>query len=106
MTSASEHIHHLEGDVGVKVATAVADALRQALQDHATVLVDTQAVTHADLTTVQTLLSAQRFAAQENKSVALARPVSEPVLAALRSTGLLAPDQADLAFWPLNPEQM
>lgn len=105
MTSTLEHILRLDGDIGVKAATSVADVLRQALQDHATVLVDTQAVTHADLTSVQTLLAARRLADQNETTVRMAEPLAPALVNALTSLGLLSAGQADLSFWPLNPEQ-
>jgi ABC-type transporter Mla MlaB component len=105
MTSALDHILRLEGDIGVKAATSVAAALRLALEEHAHVLVETEAVTLADLTSVQTLLSAKRMADQNGITLRMAQPLSSPFVDALESLGLLSADQSDLSFWPLNPEQ-
>lgn len=105
MTSTLDHIFRLEGDIGVKAATSVAAALRQVLQDHAHVSVDTEAVSFADLTSVQTLLAAKRLADQNGAVLRMVEPLSTPLADALQHLGLLSPDQAELSFWPLNHEQ-
>lgn len=55
MTEERTHMLVLTGDAGIKSARDVADSLLKAIETHARIEVDTQTVSDADVTTVQTL---------------------------------------------------
>lgn len=91
----------LAGDAGIRAAAEVARQLRDGLARYRRVEVSTDALTGADVTTVQTLLAARRQAGRSGGDVSLRAPVGEVLAAVLRAGGFLAPGQADAGFWPL-----
>ena len=103
MTGKPDHTLVLSGDAGIKSAQDVAASLRQALADHERIGIDTQTLTAADLTTVQTLLAARAKAAASGKALALLAPIGEPLQRVLSAAGLLA--TADAAFWAASSDQ-
>jgi ABC-type transporter Mla MlaB component len=99
MTGQSMHTLVLTGDAGIKSAQDVAGALLKAIDAHAIIAVDTQTVSTADITTVQTLLSARATAHARNKSLTMLAPLGGPLQAALAQAGFLSPEQEHAGFW-------
>lgn len=91
----------LGGDASVKSAQDVATTLSQALDTHVDIGVDTQTMTGADITTVQTLLAARAKAGAEGKALVMLAPLGEPLRRVLEAGGFLA-QEATAAFWT-NP---
>jgi len=89
----------LTGDAGIRSAQAIAATLRQAIADHDHIDIDTQTLTEADVTTVQTLLAAASAARAAGKTLALLAPLGGPLDAVLHAAGFLAPDQEHAGFW-------
>ena len=105
MTGTRDHTHVLSGDAGIKNAAEVVSGLRQALESHKSISVDTQTLTAADVTTVQSLIAARISAKAQGKSIRMDAPVGEPLGAVLRNAGFLAPDQPHRDFWaPLSSQ--
>lgn len=103
MTGTRDHTHVLSGDAGIKNAAEVVNRLRQALESHKSISVDTQTLTAADITTVQSLIAARISAEAQGKSLRMDAPVGEPLSTVLREAGFLAPDQPHRDFWaPLS----
>lgn len=103
MTGQRDHTHVLSGDAGIKNAAEVVTGLREALATHAAIRVDSQALTAADITTVQSLIAASIAADQQGKRFSLDAPIGAPLASVLRDAGLLAPDQPHRALWaPLS----
>jgi hypothetical protein len=77
------------------------DAVLDALRAHTSVELDCSAVTEADLSFIQLLDAARKFAAREGRSLHVTGPIS-PVLSALaRRCGFAGDDDAAWnAFWP------
>ncbi|MCW5719871.1 MAG: STAS domain-containing protein [Devosia sp.] len=98
MTDARSYTLILGGDATIKAAQDVAAALRQALDAHADIGIDTQTMTGADLTTVQALLSARIKAGAEGKALVMLAPIAEPLRRVLEAAGLLAAE-ATATFW-------
>jgi ABC-type transporter Mla MlaB component len=99
MTGERIHTHVLEGDTGIKVATRLSTDLLDALENHDQIHIDTQAISAADLTTVQTLLATRISAEARGKNVLIAAPLSSVLLTVLNNAGLLAPGQDHQDFW-------
>lgn len=104
MTGTRPHTLVLSGDAGIKAATDVAASLGQALADHDHVDIDTQALTGADVTTVQSLLSARATASAAGKTLHLLAPLGAPLVAVLDSAGFLSPTQQHRSFWAAIPD--
>jgi ABC-type transporter Mla MlaB component len=105
MAEERTHTLVLSGDAGIKSAHEVAGSLREALEGHARIEVDTQTLSAADVTTVQTLLSARASASALNKQLTLLAPLGGPLQAVLEQAGFLTPGQEHAAFWSTLPDQ-
>lgn len=105
MTGKRSHTLVLSGDAGIKSAQDVAQSLRDAIESHAQVSVDTQTLGAADITTIQTLLAARAFAAARNKSLTLLAPLGQNLEAVLQQAGFLAPGQEHAGFWSTPSDQ-
>jgi len=105
MTGTRDHTHVLSGDAGIKFAAEIAAGLREALESHKTIRVDSQTLTVADLTTVQTLLAARASAKARGGAVILTAPLGEPLRHVLSHAGFLSPAQPDRDFWAPSPDQ-
>ena len=103
MTSKSVHVVKVSGDAGLKSAQDVAASLRQALAGHDRVSVATEAITGADITTIQLLLAARKQALATGKSLSLAAPPTGALRELLIQTGCLGADGQPLIqdgeFW-------
>lgn len=89
----------LGADAGIKSARNVAASLAQALSEHDTIGIDTQTLSGADITTIQTLLAARAKAEQLAKSLEMLAPIGPPLLDVLASAGFLSPGQDHAGFW-------
>ena len=105
MTEDHTHMLVLTGDAGIKNATEVATNLRQAIENHPDVAIDTQALSAADVTTVQSLLAARVSARALGKQLRLLAPLGGPLQAMLDQAGFLTPGQEHAAFWPDQPDK-
>lgn len=99
MTRDSIHVIEISGDAGLRAAQDVAGALRQALADHDKVAIATDAMTGADITTIQLLLAARKQGLASGKSLSLAAPPIGALRELLIATGCL-----DAEGRPLTPE--
>lgn len=99
MTGKRDHTLVLGGEAGIKSASDVLAKLREALEKHARVNIDTQAMTSADITTVQTLLSARAKAEASGKTLRMLAPLGAPLAQVLAAGGFLSPQGAQAAFW-------
>jgi ABC-type transporter Mla MlaB component len=103
MTRGGVHLVEISGDAGLRAAQDIAVSLRQAIAKHSSVAIATEAVTGADITTIQLLLSASRQARAAGKSFALAAPPVGALRALLIEVGCLDADghplTADGEFW-------
>jgi len=105
MTEDRIHTLVLSGDTGIKSAQNVADALLEAIEAHSSILIDTQTVSAADVTTVQTLLSARKMASARQKDLAMLAPLGGPLRDVLTQAGFLSPGQEHRDFWSALPDQ-
>ena len=105
MTGERTHTLVLSGDAGIKSAHEVALSLREAIDGHARIAVDTQTLSVADVTTVQTLLSARASARTLNKQLTLLAPLGAPLQAVLEQAGFLTPGQEQSSFWSTISDQ-
>ncbi len=105
MTGTRDHTHVLSGDTGIKNAAEVATGLRDALDRHQIVSVDTQTLTSADITTVQSLIAARVSAQAQGKTLTLAAPLGEKLRDVLAGAGLLSPAQTHRDFWAPSSDQ-
>ena len=105
MTEERTHMLALTGDAGIKSAHEVAGSLREAIENHARIEVDTQTLSAADVTTVQTLISAHVAARALNKQLTLLAPLGEPLQAVLKQAGFLSPEQEHASFWSTHSDQ-
>lgn len=99
MTGERYHTLVLSGDAGIKAAQNVAASLRDALDSQERIGIDTQTLTGADITTVQTLLAARNSAAGMGKALAFHAPLAAPLRAVLEAGGFLGPGQPHAEFW-------
>ena len=103
MTRDSVYVFELTGDAGLRVAQDIAERLRQALAGHERVAVATAAISSADITTIQLLLSAHKQALALGKSLVLAAPPVGALRDMLVQLGVIdAAGQAlstDADFW-------
>jgi ABC-type transporter Mla MlaB component len=76
MTRDSVHLLKISGDAGLRAAQELSERLRQALGHHDRVAIATDAITAADITTIQLLLAARKQAQAAGKSLSL---VASPV---------------------------
>lgn len=109
MTRANSHCVILTGEAGLRVAPNLADTLRQALAAHDTITVATQAITGADITTIQLLLAARKQALASGKSLSLAAPPVGALRELLVATGCIGadgrPSGGDSNFWAPQTDQ-
>tara|TARA_R110002020_G_scaffold178334_7_gene371356 strand:+ start:6005 stop:6352 length:348 start_codon:yes stop_codon:yes gene_type:complete len=109
MTRVSVHRVEVSGDAGLRSAQALADQLREALAAHEAIAIVTEAVTSADITTIQLLLSARKQAAELHKSLSLAAPPTGVLRDLLIATGCLSIDGKPLTpdgdFWTPQADQ-
>ena len=107
MAMTEERIHTLvlTGDAGIKSAHEVADILRKAIECYARIEVDTQTLSVADVTTVQTLISAHTSAQALDKQLTLLAPFGGPLQAVLEQAGFLTPGQEHARFWSPHSDQ-
>ncbi|WP_338608153.1 STAS domain-containing protein [Pelagibacterium nitratireducens] len=89
----------LGADAGIKSAQNVATSLAQALSEHDHIALDTQTLSEADITTVQTLLAARAKAEQTGKTLEMLAPIGAPLSAVLVSAGFLGSGQEHAGFW-------
>ena len=103
MTRDGVHVVEFSGDAGLRAAQDIAVSLRQALAAHDRIVVATEAVTGADITTIQLLLAADRQARASGKSLALSAPPTGALRALLIEVGCLDADGQSLTpdgdFW-------
>lgn len=103
MTRDSVHLVKISGDAGLRAAQDIAGSLREALAGHDRVAIATEAITNADITTIQLLLAARRQAQASGKSVSLAAPPTGVLRELLIATGCLdaggRPQSPDGEFW-------
>lgn len=103
MTRDGVHVVKLSGDAGLRAAQDIAGTLRQALTRHNKVAIATEAITGADITTIQLLLAASKQASASGKSLHLAAPPSGVLRGLLIEIGCLDADGrplgADGDFW-------
>ena len=99
MTEERTHTLVLTGDAGIKSASDVAASLLKAIEGHARIEVDTQTLSAADVTTIQTLLSARASALARQKQLTLLAPLGGALQAVLEATGFLTSGQEHASFW-------
>lgn len=93
------HLIEISGDAGLRTAQETAASLRQALAEHDSIVVATDAITSADITTIQLLLAARKQAVASGKTLFLARPAAGVLRDLLIETGCL-----DASGQPLTPD--
>ncbi|MHA6729117.1 STAS domain-containing protein [Devosia sp. A449] len=103
MTKDSVHLIEISGDAGLRVAQDTAVILREALASFDNIAIATEAITGADITTIQLLLAARKQALASAKSLTLAAPPTGVLRALLIETGCLdaagRPLTQDGDFW-------
>ena len=103
MTKDSVHLIEISGDAGLRVAQDTAVILREALASFDNIAIATEAITGADITTIQLLLAARKQALAAAKSLTLAAPPTGVLRALLIETGCLdaagRPLTQDGDFW-------
>ena len=103
MTQGKAFVVTLAGDAGLRAAQDIAQTLRQALSGHAAIAVATEAITGADITTIQLLLAARKLALASGKTIALAAPPTGALREALIAIGCIdaqgRPLSDDGDFW-------
>ena len=72
MTRDSVHTIKISGDAGLRAAQELADQLSKAIASHDDIVVATDAISTADITTIQLLLAASKQAQAAGKSLRLA----------------------------------
>ena len=95
----SVHVIVIPGDAGLRAAQDIAISLRQAMAGHDKIAIATEAMTGADVTTIQLLLAARKQALASGKSLSLAAPPMGVLRELLIATGCL-----DAEGRPLTPE--
>ncbi|WP_224703986.1 STAS domain-containing protein [Devosia aquimaris] len=103
MTDGSAFVVTLSGEAGLRAAQEIAETLRKALATHQSIAIATQAITGADITTIQLLLAARKLALASGKSIALAGSPAGPLREALIALGCIdaqgRPLSDDGDFW-------
>lgn len=111
MSSASPFVVTLSGEAGLRGAQELAATLRQALANRDSIAIATQAISGADITTIQLLLAARKQAALTGKSVTLADAPTGALREALVANGCISADgravSDDGNFWTpdTNPRE-
>lgn len=98
MTRDSVHIVKIAGDAGLRSAQEIAGLLREAVKNHSEIAVATDAISNADITTIQLLLAANTLATAQGKSLVLLAPPIGALRELLIQTGCL-----DALGQPLTP---
>ena len=97
----------LSGSLGIRDAGAILERLQGALAGAHSLIIDCTALTGADLSIVQLLVSARASAAAEGKTIRLKAPAGGALDQLLRQTGFLGADGKPLAphddFWTGAP---
>lgn len=103
MTRGSAHVVKISGDAGLRTAQDIGATLREALAKHDKVTIATEAISGADITTIQLLLAARKQAQASGKSLSLAAPPTGALRDLLIQTGCLGADGQPLTqdgdFW-------
>ncbi len=99
MTGKRDHTLVLSGEAGIKAAQSVLAKVREAIEKHARIDIDTQAMTGADITTVQTLLAARAKAEASGKTMRMLAPLGAPLQQVLASAGFLTLGAGHAGFW-------
>ncbi len=89
MTGQPAHLIKMPAEAGLRTAQDTAALLREALAGFQAVTVATEAITSADVTTIQLLLAARKQALASGKSLTLAAPPTGALRALLIETGCL-----------------
>jgi anti-anti-sigma regulatory factor len=109
MTRDSTHIVEITGDAGLRAAQELAATLRQAVATQDDVVIATDAITGADITTIQLLLAASKLAQASGKSLRLTAPPKGVLRELLTQTGFLDAQGRALTpdgdFWTPSPSQ-
>ena len=108
MTRDSTHIVEISGDAGLRMAQDLAGTLRQAIAAHAQIVIATDAISSADITTIQLLLASHKLAQASGKSLQLSAPPVGVLRELLIQVGCLddtgRPLTLDGDFWtPSSP---
>jgi hypothetical protein len=105
--SSSVHRVEFKGNLTVCGCGNSRDVLLQVLGEHDAVAIDCAEATQVDLTFVQTILSAKRFAETAGVELSLAHPAGGPLLSVLQRAGFVAaPGEQPVAgqsFWLGQP---
>lgn len=88
----------LAGPADVRAIAGCRDTLMKALEHGSDIHVDLSALTDVDLTLVQLITSARRFAAATGKALALKVPAGDALRSILERGGFLGSAQ-DREFW-------
>lgn len=103
MTRDSVHTFKISGDAGLRAAQDIAGLLSNAIASHDDLVVATDAITAADITTIQLLLAARKQAQAAGKSLRLAAAPGGALRDLLIQTGFLDATGNSLtpdgAFW-------
>lgn len=99
MTINRPFLVEISGNAGLRSAQDIVRQLHDALATHDTVTVATDAITVADVTTIQVLLSARKQAQASHTSLSLATPARGVLRDLLIATGCLSVEGQ-----PLTPE--
>lgn len=103
MTGASIYVVSISGEAGLRVAQDLAGTLREALASQDAVTIATEAITSADITTIQLLLAARKQALASGKTLTLQAPPTGAFRELLVATGCLTEDGLPLTpdgeFW-------
>ena len=107
MTRDSAHTLKIIGDAGLRATQDLAGTLRDALDNHSTVVISIDEDSVADITTIQLLLAARKLASASGKSLSLAAPCSGAFRELLIATGCLDASGQSLTpeadFWTSTP---
>ena len=85
------------GSQTINEAEAVARLLRDALSDHACVILDCEEIEEADLTFLQLVIAGRRSAQRDGRQLALTATARGPLLAALDRAGIRP--EGEHLFW-------
>lgn len=89
MTRDSVHTIKISGDAGLRAAQDIAELLRQAIASHDDIAIVTDAITAADITTIQLLIAASKQATAAGKTLRLAAEPGGVLRDLLIQTGFL-----------------
>jgi hypothetical protein len=91
------HIVKFSGSQTIRESEETARLLRQALNDHASVILDCEEIEEADLTFLQLVIAGRRSAQRDGKRFALGATARGPLLAALDRAGIRP--EGEHLFW-------